>query len=325
MKFFEIRPFEDKHVEDAAKLFTQGYIIERKNLPFLPDCCRNFKTVMPLLYKLIEKSPGVGAIKNNKLIGFLVGQLLPSWRGRRSIYIPEWAHAAIGPQRKEIFQQMYTWLAAKWIANNCFTHLITVLEYDREVIETLFWFGFGMASVDAIRDFSAIHGPYADVDVRRAGLNDIDIVLSLSHEQQQYMAKSPIFMVPRLMESREGLEKWLSNSNNAIWLALYKKAIVSYVGIGPLDDDGIYVVTDSKTARATRAFTKEPLRRKKIASTLLKHALDWIGQKGFNRCYVDFEPENVLGSYFWLKHFKPVCFTLIRQVDARIAETQKES
>jgi hypothetical protein len=35
---------------------------------------------------------------------------------------------------------------------------------------------------------------------------------------------------------------------------------------------------------------------------------------------VDFEPQNIPAAHFWLKHFQPVCYSLIRHVDERIAE-----
>jgi len=94
--------------------------------------------------------------------------------------------------------------------------------------------------------------------------------------------------------------------------------------IGPSQEDASYVILDEKTASITMAFTKEHLRGRGIGATLLKHSLDWAKSEGYERCAVDFEPENVLGRSFWLRHFEPVSFALIRQVDGRIAWAHKD-
>ena len=108
-----------------------------------------------------------------------------------------------------------------------------------------------------------------------------------------------------------------SNPLNALWLASYEGEVVSYLGIGPFSEDAAHIISDEKTASITRAFTKEHLRGKGIGTTLLNQSLNWARSQGYERCAVDFEPENVLGSSFWLKHFKPICFSLIRQIDQR--------
>jgi hypothetical protein len=33
---------------------------------------------------------------------------------------------------------------------------------------------------------------------------------------------------------------------------------------------------------------------------------------------VSFEPMNLLGTRFWLKYFKPVCFSVVRHIDDRL-------
>ncbi len=326
MTSYKIESFNEEHLEDAARLFTDRYRIERECTSFLPSRFENISSISPLLMDLIRKSPGVVALRNNKLIGFLIGQLIPSWRGRRSIYVPEWAHSVVGEKRRKIFQQMYAHLSSKWIANVCFTHLVTVLAHDQEIIDSLFWFGFGMAAVDALRDLHNVQEGRSstDVEIRRASLDDLELVTTLSAEYQRYMAGSPIYLALAKIEGKEYHEKWLSNPSNALWLASYEGEVVSYMGIGPFSEDAACIVSDEKTASITRAYTKEYLRGKGIGTTLLNQSLNWARSKSYERCAVDFEPENVFGSSFWLKHFKPICFSLVRQIDHRIAWAHKD-
>ena len=53
---------------------------------------------------------------------------------------------------------------------------------------------------------------------------------------------------------------------------------------------------------------------------LLAKALEWARTKENERCAVDFEPQNIQAAQFWLKHFEPVCYSMIRHVDERIAQ-----
>ena len=322
MTLCKIESIEKKYVEDAAKLFAENYRMEREYTPLLPSRYENYNAIVPLLSDQIKKTPGVVALENGNLSGYLIGKLLPSWRGRRSIFVPFWAHSVTGENRKEIYQQMYAYLSSEWVVNGCFTHMISVLAHDEEITDTLFWLGFGMVAVDTMRDLRNIQGPVADVEIQLATLDDLDVVVSLNHELARYLTGPPIFMAMTEKRSREYHEKWLSKPSHSLWLASCEGQVVSYMRICPLNDDS--VITDEKTAWIEGAYTKEHMRGKGIGTALLNQALKWAQSQGYKRCAVDFEGENVLASAFWLRYFKPICFSLIRQIDKRIAWAHKD-
>jgi GNAT superfamily N-acetyltransferase len=315
--------FCSEHLEDAAELFAETVSRERVQSPLLPPRFEDPGTILPRLEHLSEKSAGVAAVVEGKLAGFMLGWLLPSWRGRRSVCVPEWGHAEVGEDKVKVFNDMYERLAREWVKDGCFTHLIGVLAHEKKIIEALAWLGFGMAAVDAMRDMGSVHGPFADVRIRRAGIEDADAVLSLCNGQERYMTASPTFMASDGLTSREECGKPLADPGMATWLASYQGEVVSYLRIGPASDGAAYVISDAKTASITAAFTQEHVRNLGIAASLLKHSLQWAASEGYQRCAVDFEPENVLGRSFWLRHFQPVCYALIRQIDPRITGVQK--
>ncbi|MBN2379378.1 GNAT family N-acetyltransferase [candidate division WOR-3 bacterium] len=320
---FEIVPFEAGHLEEAAGLFVEKIRQERVQSPLLPPRFEDTDTILPRLEKLSQRFPGVAAVHEGRLQGFMTGWLLESWRGRRSVCVPEWGHAEIGDRRVQVFNDMYENLGREWVADGCFTHLIGTLAHDREIIDALAWLGFGMAAVDAMRDMGEVQGPFADVRIRRACIEDTDIVMSLTQGQQRYMVTSPTFMALEELCSKKDCIKSLADPGMATWLASYHGEMVSYLRIGSASDGAAYVISDEKTASITAAFTQEHVRNLGIAASLLRRSLQWATSEGYERCAVDFEPENVLGRSFWLRHFQPVCFALIRQVDPRIAEVYK--
>jgi GNAT superfamily N-acetyltransferase len=79
-------------------------------------------------------------------------------------------------------------------------------------------------------------------------------------------------------------------------------------------------VPRATTVTITGAYTKEDIRQRGIGTALLNHSLEWARSAGYRNCAVEFESANIIGSRFWYGNgFKPVCYSLARRVDERIA------
>jgi GNAT superfamily N-acetyltransferase len=313
----EMVSLRDEHLEDTAALVTARYRALREDVPSLPSRYEEVSSILPPLRDLAGQAPGVVAMRDGQLAGFLLGMVLSQFRGKRSVYSPEWANAADAEDGRETYREMYARLSARWVADKCFTHVITLLAHDRQAIDTWHWLGFGLAAVDAIRDLTPVQGTIANIEIRRAGLEDIEQAMTLNHALQRHLAAAPIFLV----EERGGEfhEQWLANSAHALWLAYRRGEVVACMGLEPSNPEACYIIRDEKTTSITSAFTKESERNQGIATALLNHSLAWARSVGYERCAVDFEPENISGTRFWLRHFQPVCYSLIRHVDERVA------
>jgi GNAT superfamily N-acetyltransferase len=315
----EIVPLYDKHLEDAAALVTTGYRALREHVPSLPSRYEDVSSILPLLRDLAAQAPGVVAMRDGRLAGFLLGMVLPEFRGKRSVYSPEWANIVNGEDGGETYREMYAHLSARWVADGCFTHVITLLAHDRQAMDAWHWLGFGLASVDATRDLRPAQGTVADVVIRRARLEDIEEAMALSQALQRHLATAPIFLVPEETPEEEFHEQWLADSAHALWLAYRGGEVVACMGLEPSNPKACYIIRDEKTISITSAFTEESERNKGIGTALLNHSLDWAYSVGYDRCAVDFEPQNIPAARFWLRHFQPVCYSLIRHVDERVA------
>ncbi len=315
----EITPLQDKHLEDAAALVTASYRALRERVPSLPSRYEDVNSILLPLRDLAGQAPGVAAMREGQLAGFLLGMVLPEFRGKRGAYSPEWANAARAEDSREIYREMYAHLSARWVADKCFTHVITLLAHDRETIDAWHWLGFGLTAIDAIRDLTPVQGTSADIQVHRAGLEDIEQAMVLSQALQRHLATAPIFLVPEETLEKEFHEQWLANSDNVLWLAYRGGEVVACMGLEPSNPTACYIIRDERTTSITSAFTTESERGKGIGTALLNHSLDWARTVGYQRCAVDFEPQNISAARFWLRHFQPVCYSLIRHVDERIA------
>ena len=322
----EIEPFRETHLQDAAELFCARYRALRKAVPFLPDRYNTADAILPMLCDLSQGAPGVVAMDGRKLAGYLIGFVIPEFQGLRSVFSPEWANAARLEGSRRLYQEMYGCLSANWVADKCFTHLVSLLENDPQGRDAWHWLGFGMAAVDGLRDLQPVQAVSAGFELLRATLADVRQATSFDEALARHLAAPPIFW-PH--ENREYAE-WLSNSANALWLAYPAgspdrtgkvhagEEVAGCMALEPGYQGGCQVVQDEQTISITGAFTQEGTRGNGVATALLNRSLEWARAEGYERCAVDFEPMNSLAARFWPKYFRTVCYSLMRRVDERI-------
>ena len=325
MSSAEIVPFQHNHLEDAAVLVANRYRAERGINKSLPSRFEDADAVLPLLKGYANGQSGVAVICERRLIGFLIG-LLITIRQAKTAYVPDWGHAVDSESGQKIYKAMYADLAPRWVADGYFAHAVTLLAHERKVMEAWFSLGFGMVGVDAVRDVSPIEGGMAEVEIRRAGLEDIDIVLTLRVALERHLAEAPIFIPLIIQRGRKFFEKWLRDSTNALWLAYRDRDAVAFMELVPSSRLGVVMpVFNENTVTITGAFTKEDLRQCGIGTTLLNHSLEWVRSVGYKNCAVDFESANIIGSSFWHGNgFKSVCYSLVRRIDERITRANEK-
>ena len=316
----KIIPLKEQYLEDAALLVSQRYAKLHEQEPYLPSRYAEVESLLPLLQNILNASgSGVAALHGNRLVGFLTGWQMPSFRGKRSTYSPEWANAADLDDSHRIYEEMYSHLAKIWVADQYIAHYLSLFPNDTHALCAWNWMGFGMIAVDGLRNLAPVQGGDGNVDIRRAGLQDLDQVMELHEALRRYMKESPVFL-PTEKRDRNYYEEWLQNLDKVVWLAYSKGEPVAFMRLGPADDDVCTIIVDEKTTSIYSAFTKAEARRGSIATALLDHALKSARDSGYERCAVSFEPMNLLGTRFWLKYFKPVCLSVVRHIDNRLAE-----
>ena len=319
----EIVTLQDKHLQDAVALACARYTELRQQVPLMPARYQNAGVVRPLLCDLVGKTPGVGAIRNGQLVGFLLGFVI-QFRGQRTAFSPEWANAVDSVSGRRIYQEMYARLAARWNSDGCSTHLVCALAHDRDVIDGWNWLGFGLCAVDGVRGLQPLQGPIADVEIRRAGLRELDEAVWMAKALERHLSSTPTFLYHAARsdtEIRKDEEEWLSNPAHALWLAYQGESAVACIRQGPSNPHACVIIRDEGTTSIVGAFTRDDARGKGIATALLDRSLEWARAEGYERCAVDFEPMNYLAARFWMRHFSPVSYALARQIDGRFVKS----
>lgn len=317
----DIVTLKEDHLEDAAALVTDRYAHLRLEVSALPSRYADVSTIRSLFEDILGAGPGVAALSDGRLVGFLTAWLLSDFRGKPGIFSPEWANAAVADNGPHIYECMYAALAAMWVAQGYHTHLINTFTHDPQVFKTLNWLGFGMIAADGVRDLSPIAAELAVVDIRRAVPADVDGLLPLMQALRRHLAASPTFLVDEDPFGRDACVAVLKDTTQVLWVAYQKDVPVGYMWFAPASDNASTIIVDDKTTSIRGAYTQPDLRGTGIATALLHCGLMWAREAGYTRCAVDFEPMNPPAARFWLRHFVPVCYTLARCVDERASVT----
>ena len=332
----QIVELAEKHWEDAAALVAARVRELRRALPILPQQYEDGATVLPLMADLAAHVPGVAAIVQGQLAGFLFAMVLPSFKSKRTAYSPVWANGARAGEAAEdaghVYQQLYASLAPRWLANGCVVHALSALAHDRAGLDGLYWLGFGLNNVDAVRDLSPLapadlqHA--ADLSIRRATAGDIDDIMRLGDGLRRHLAAAPIYLPYMDPDTAGEYREWLAQPGNVQWLAYRGATAVAEVRCEPTNDTAGAIAADRGTTFITSAYTMPAERNSGVASALLAQLLAHARASGSERCATDFESANLPGARFWMRHFQPITYSVLRYVDERAlyahAERQAE-
>ncbi|MHC4597923.1 MAG: GNAT family N-acetyltransferase [Planctomycetota bacterium] len=308
-----IATFSSEHVEEAAELFRRRYALQRELVPALPDRHLDTKRLIPRLEKLSAETYGVAALRGGELAGYLLAAVIPSFRGHRAAYSPEWANGAEPDGGGAVHREMYARISDQWLADGCVTHLLTVFENENSVLDAYFWSGFGLVAMDGLRDLRPVATGAASLEIRQAGPEDLGEVMRLERELRAYLARPPILLPPGDDLSHDELLGRYDDAQFPVWLAFQGGEAVALLGLRPPDPHACYVIRDEATVAVARAFVREEDRCSGIGTALLATVVDWARSNGFARLAVDCEPQNVEGSRFWLAHFEPICRSVMRR------------
>ena len=313
-----IEILNETHIDDAAGLVENGYEEERKAvsiLPFHESCGEVFRNGIE---RLIRKGMGVAALKSGRLVGFLAMMGVDSFKGlNRGAYSPVYGHAAVSDGKRDIYQRMYETLGDILVKNGCLTHAITLFAHDREAVDTLFWSGFGLRCVDAIRPVTPFETkapiPY---DIRMITADEAGIILPLQQEHAKYYSRSPLFMCVFRVPDLEDIVNLLTREGRMMWVAFQDGKPVGYIEVRAGGET--FVSDDPKMLNICGAYSLESIRGSGASTALLSRLLEWMREEGYKRLGVDFESFNRLGSRFWLRYFEPFTYSLFRRLDERI-------
>jgi ribosomal protein S18 acetylase RimI-like enzyme len=315
----EIFPFREEFLNDAAELFVTNYRKQRQAVPVLPDALENVHRVAGMLNELFQTCPGVAAIENGQLTGYMGWYIADHFRDAdiTGAFCPVWAHSVANKATAAVYRGMHRTASAYWATRGCGVHVISLLATDSSALKTWFWNGFGLAVVDAIRPVLPLNARLAEhLVVRKAQSQDAELIAILESEHRRHYSEPPIFMAAQEPAAPQDLREFIGAPNNTIWLAEFQGEPAGMMRFEARTFGATDIVQSETTISISGAYTRSQYRGKGAAAAVLDAALHYYGERGFERCSVDFESFNPEAANFWMKYFEPVTFSLMRHPEA---------
>jgi ribosomal protein S18 acetylase RimI-like enzyme len=268
-----------------------------------------------MLRGLFHSTPGIAALQNGQLAGYMSWLLLDHFRGtdRKGAYCPEWGHAVREEAANSIYRWMYQEASRQWLAAGCGVYAITLLAGDHAAEKFWFWNGFGMIVVDALRPIQPLQiAALEKLILRKARLEDAEIIAVLEVEHYRHYTAPPISMAPQPPNDATAYREFLSQPDNQVWLACDGDYPVGYMRFEPQTFGASDIVQSETTVAISAAYTRPGYRGQRAALGMLEAGMKFYAEKGYERCSVDFESTNPEASHFWLKYFEPASVSLMR-------------
>ena len=315
----EIVPFQPAFLPQASALFAQNFQRLRKAVPVLPDAVEGPWPAAEKLAWLFGFCPGIAALEDGKLIGYMGWFTVERFRGsaRKGAYCPEWGHAALEGRKSEVYRAMYRAASAQWAAAGCQVHALTLLAHDPDAERTWFWNGFGLTVVDAIRPMVPLGVSLAgDLCIRKATQEDAGVLSQLDAEHCQHYSHPPVLMPLPTNESPAEFAAFLAHPKNRIWLALDGETPVGFMRFTGGNFDAVEIINADTTVMINAAYVRPAYRGRRAAVLMLESAIREYAALGIERLAVNFESFNPEAALFWMRYFEPICLSVLRVPEA---------
>jgi len=318
---FEVKSFQEDHINDAAKLFAAYYESRRSLQPLIPE--RDILRQVPAVLSRLVSNPGVAAFRKGSLVGYMIetGNAENFMSKRTAFCIDLCAHCAVEDEKEVIYQKMYEHLSRVWVGNRYHTHEISYFSNDKVLSFAFYRLGFGMTHFELLRELEPVDGGNADVLIRK--LESEEPIKELNREHHFYYPNPPLFWIPH-GEYDENEEDGILSGDIEVFAAFDRDQPVAFFSVKKESSES-WLLNDKRNLRIMGAFAKEEYRHRGIGKALLREVINWAIQNECDRLYVEGESANIYGGNFWIKHFMPVVFSVRRCIDERITVEQSNT
>jgi len=195
----DVVPFEGRFAEPAAALLAVDYAPAGEGGSTLD--LSDVDVARRLVDAWQGTGPAVAAVDDDgMLIGFMAATLADC-PGQQHSRIRIQQHASAQHGKREIYRGLYAALADRLTVLGGFEHTLAVSAAHSDVITCLFELGFGVDQVKGLRPTSSPIGAVRNVQLREAVAGDVEDLLKLAVELQQFHAGSQILR-PALADLR---------------------------------------------------------------------------------------------------------------------------
>jgi len=333
----EVREFSSDDLEPAANLLARRHRRDRARFPLLPERFEDAGACLEILRSAMGYAEGVAAHRDGRLAGFLFAvDSVPAPTSGSARFAPERGTMMLGhthavasdAEPGEVYRALYAALAERWVRRGIFDHTAHIPAGDPPTEEAWVNLAFGRWTAFAVRDLRPVErAASTSVEVRRAGLEDLDAVYRLSLEEARFHARSPIFRpyVERDTGNavREATRAGLEDEGRAVFIARTDGRDAGVIEVEPerfsplFTPDGAVGIGDTAVIEEARGAG--------VGAALTDAAIAWAREHDYRAVHLHFATPNPLSVPFWTGlGFTPVMWHMRRRLDERIAWARPE-
>jgi GNAT superfamily N-acetyltransferase len=313
MSGIEIEPLEDGHLDAAAALLANRHARHRQAEPLLPEVS-DFRAQLERDLDH-ELAGGVVALRGDDLVAYVIGRVEDdSLLGDRRAIV-DFAGCAATAGQGEVIRDLYSALAARWVAAGATRHLALIPASDEALMDPWLRLAFGVQFVWAVRQTEAMKPVKAGVKIRPGTPDDLELVAKLDRNLHEYQAGPPSFSGVPIASDEEFRVDWSDLWDDA---DTYTHFVAERNGL-PVGHLVLYrrptgdLRVPDHNIDLSHAVTLPAARRSGVSLALTGHALTWAHENGFRSMTIDWRSVNLLSSRFWPRRgFRPTYYRLYR-------------
>lgn len=325
-----LAPLEAELIDQAGDLLAQRHCRDRVAQPWLPGQYEDSALAREYLSQELgqEKSSGVAALRDGRLLGYMVGKLVLDQLWGRSAWV-SLAGCTLSPELSlDYVGRMYAELGSHWVADGCFTHFVLAPVAESELVRAWFSLGFGIEQVYGLVDLDSaaitpVESTLPDLVIRGAMPEDRGVMENLSEIIWRYQTGAPVWGIclpEDQAELSQGYAGLVEDPDATVWLAFYKGQAAGFQCYFMADPRGKDLIVPEQCVELSVAGTLPEFRGLGISQVLTRYGMAHAFERGYRFCLADWRSTNILSSRFWpAQGFQPVAYRLARRIDARIA------
>jgi GNAT superfamily N-acetyltransferase len=317
MRGVEIQPFSDEHVDAAAGLLEERHARHVEAEPLL-SANFDFQAEVEAVWKS-DGASGVVATRGEEVVGYLLGVRRDDATWGPNVWVEAAGHAVKEP---EIVRDLYGVAAAKWVEEGRHRHYAVVPATDPSLVDAWFRLSFGAQHALGIQDAPehSTNSVPADIEIRRAGPDDVDAVIAIGVVLPEHQGRSPVFggqPIPTDEEIREEYAEELADPEEVTFIADLGGRPAGALSMVPVERSKMHgsLARPERAALLSFAATLPEARGSGAGLALTSAGLDWAREQGYPIVVTDWRETNLLSSRFWpARGFRRTFLRLYRSI-----------
>lgn len=308
---------QESDIAQAVNIWVEQYKRYCSNDEAFPsNWINNTIGIEEFLVSKVKDGTAIVVKSDNNLVGYLIYEEF-QFNGEKSVFCPSVAHAVIEEYKEEGYLALYKSISKDWVDRNVFNHLWAINYNDSKLRSILYDLGFGSHLIDAFTCTNTKIKSNSEYKVRRAELQDIDILFNLVEESREYYSSAPLFL-KRDQYSIKEISEIVQNGN--VFIAWEGNNAIGFINVSISQEDNIIELSTHNSGLIDEigAYIKPEYRGKGLGKELLRNVFDYCNNNGVKGIHVDFETANLFANKFWRKYFSPMLLSVRRTINKNI-------